>query len=89
MTSIVAGVIDAQGGVRVCVDETIEGIMGVVGPGEHCYIIPNMKVREPVQWEKIPALIEAVHSYVAKVAWHRLSSRTQAHLRGHSPLHTP
>jgi hypothetical protein len=89
MKSIVAGIIDSQGGVRVCVDETVEGIMACVGHGEHCYVVPNMKVQEPVQWDKMPALIETVHSYVAAVAWHKLSSRTQALLRGLGRLAEP
>ena len=82
LRSFVAGIVDAQGGVRVEINETIEGIMGCVGPSEHCYIIPYMKVQEPLEWEQVPALVETVHSHIAEVAWERLSSRTQALLRG-------
>jgi hypothetical protein len=82
-TALVAGVIDAQGGVRTVVGTWAEIVDA--SKGEHFYLVPGLRVSDPVPREQIPAMIARVHQHVAKVAWHRLSSRTQAVLRGQFP----
>ena len=81
--SRVAGIVDTKGGVRIMVGTRAE-IIAAVGAGERFFLVPRLRVIEPVPYEKIPSLIDQVHEHVAKVAWHRLSLRTQAVLRGPS-----
>lgn len=64
MLSAVAGIVDRGGGIRVVVGPRRNMILHR-GPGEHLFIVPELKVQEPVPWGKAQAdLIENVRSYV-------------------------
>jgi hypothetical protein len=62
--SLVAGVVDRKGGMRVVV--TDGPLSCHVQPGERLYVLPNYQVQEPVPFADIPALVARVERYVAK-----------------------
>lgn len=45
--SAVAGIVDVRGGLRIVVTEP-DAFRHHVGPGELCYILPNVRVQEPL-----------------------------------------
>ena len=63
--SAVAGIIDKNGGLRVVVTERWR-MKYHVKKGEKIFVVPNLKVQEPVAWGKETVdLIERVKTYVA------------------------
>lgn len=61
--SIVAGIVDRKGGLRVVVTD---GPLTVhIGSGERAYVLPD-KIQEPVPFNEIPTLITKVEQYVAQ-----------------------
>jgi len=63
--SIVAGIVSPGGGFRVVVEKRHD-IHCHVFPGERLYILPGVKVTEPVSFDKVPNLIKKVEDYVAE-----------------------
>jgi hypothetical protein len=62
--SALAGIVDRKGGLRVVVTE--EWRMPFhVNRGERAFILPGIKVREPVPWEQIAWTIRRVELYIA------------------------
>lgn len=61
--SAVAGIIDRGGGLRVVVGPRGNMIYHI-GRGERLYLIEGLKVREPVAWGAVPALIETVRERI-------------------------
>jgi len=65
MTSAVAGIVDQNGGLRIVVTQRRQ-MRAHVGKGEMLFIVPGLKVQEPVPWGKDTVdLIERVQAYVA------------------------
>ena len=64
--SVVAGVVDKNGGIRVVV--TQPWLMHHhLNEGERAVIVPRLTVREPVAWDQIPNVIETVKQYIAEL----------------------
>ena len=63
MKSAVAGVVDRGGGLRVVVGPRA-GMKYHRGDGEYLYILPGLRVIEPVPIEEAAELIERVTQYV-------------------------
>jgi hypothetical protein len=61
--SHVAGVIDTYGGLRVVVG-TKRSIRANARCDDLMLIVPELRIREPVQWEKIPWLVGRVQHHV-------------------------
>lgn len=61
MKSLVAGIIDRKGGLRIVV--TDGDLNCHIGPGERTYVLP-FKVQEPIPFEDIPKLVAKVEQYV-------------------------
>jgi hypothetical protein len=61
--SAVAGIIDAKGGLRVVVTQRWR-MHHHVGPGERLFIVPNLRVQEPVSIGDAAPLIETVKRYI-------------------------
>lgn len=57
--SAVAGILDRGGGLRVVVTKRWR-MKHHVGPGERLFIVPGLRVREPVSWGAVPALMRHV-----------------------------
>ena len=62
--SSVAGIIDKHGGMRVVVTQRWR-MRHHVGKGERLFVLPEVKVQEPVPWDDIPELIARVQRHVA------------------------
>ena len=63
--SAVAGIVDVKGGLRVVVTQR-RRMKYHVALGERLFIVPGLKVQEPVAWGKDQAdLIARVEAYVA------------------------
>lgn len=65
MLSSVAGILNRKGGLRVVVTQRWR-MRQHVSKGERLFVLPGYKVKEPVPWNEIPALIEGVQKHVAK-----------------------
>ena len=63
MPSSVAGILDQRGGLRVVVTEHWR-MAAHVGRGERLFILPNVKVQEPLSTAQAIPLIEEVKRYV-------------------------
>ena len=74
--SLVAGIVDRKGGLRVVVDGDIRPHLG---PGERAYILPD-KVQEPIPLHAIPALVAKVEQYVSRMIAGNGNSRTDYRL---------
>ena len=61
--SIVAAVLDGYGGAPVVVTER-ENLRHHVRPGMIPVIVPDLLVREPIPWWRIPSLLHTVDRYV-------------------------
>src|SRR5258708_30030613 len=62
--SVVAGILAAVGGLRVVVTPW-QDMRNHVGPGERLFILPHLKVQEPVPWGQAQAdLIQKVYDHV-------------------------
>ena len=61
--SVVAGVVDKRGGLRVVVTQPWL-VHHHVNEGERAVIVPRLMVREPVAWNKIPDVIEIVKRHI-------------------------
>lgn len=65
MKSAVAGIIDRNGGLRVVVTQR-KRMKHHVAEGERLFIVPHLRVQEPVAWGKDQVdLIARVEAYVA------------------------
>jgi hypothetical protein len=60
--SSVFGILDPYGGLRVVV--TAGNIEHHARPYEIAIVVPDLKIREPVPWGKIPWLIHTVENHV-------------------------
>lgn len=58
----VAGIVDANGGLRIVVSE-YDHLGHHIQDGEKIYVLP-FEVNDPVSWGEIPALIANVEDYV-------------------------
>lgn len=65
MPSAVAGVLEAQGGLRIVVTQRWR-MHNHVKKGERLFVLPGVEVEEPVPWDEIPLLIHRVQLYVAE-----------------------
>lgn len=65
MASVVAGIIDKKGRLRVVVTQRWR-IRHHVKTNERLFVLPGLKVQEPVPWDDIPSLIHKVHVHVAR-----------------------
>jgi len=64
LSSAVAGIIDASGGLRVVVTEHWR--MGMhVGEGERLFIVPDLEVQEPLSMAQAAPIIEIVKKHIA------------------------
>lgn len=61
--SIVAGIVDRGGGVRVVVTAQ-DNIHYHVGEGERLYVVPDFFVEQPLPYEKYAHVIETALEYV-------------------------
>ncbi len=62
--SAVAGIVDSKGGLRVVVTQRWR-MRFHVGKGERLFVLPGVRVQEPVPWGQVQAdLIERVKTYV-------------------------
>jgi hypothetical protein len=61
--SAVAGIVDSSGGLRVVVTQR-ERMHHHISKGEKLFIVPGMRVQEPVPWDEIPVVIRKVELYV-------------------------
>jgi hypothetical protein len=64
--SDVAGIIDNKGGFRVVVTER-HRFKHHVAKGERLYVVPGMKVQEPIPFENIHGIVTKVEEYVSSV----------------------
>lgn len=62
--SVVAGIIDSKGDLRVVVTERWR-MQFHVGKDERLFIVPSLTVQEPVPLDEVPAVIEAVKRHLA------------------------
>lgn len=69
MKSAVAGIIDAGGGLRVVIAQPHE-LQWHVGAGEQLFIVPKLRVKEPVPLHEIPDLVRLVENHVANQLKH-------------------
>jgi len=63
LKSAVAGIVGIDGGIRVVVTPRWR-MKYHVGPGERLFVIPGLRVCEPVSWGEIPALINRVNAHI-------------------------
>jgi hypothetical protein len=61
--SRVAGIIDVWGGLRVIVAKKFGAH---VARGEHLFVVPRLRVREPVEWDTIPFIVHSVQRHIAE-----------------------
>jgi hypothetical protein len=61
--SAVAGILDGKGNFRVVVTQRWR-MRYHISKGERLFVVPGLKVQEPVPWDEIPLLIHRVHLYV-------------------------
>lgn len=62
--SAVAGIIDQNGGLlRVVVTERWR-MHHHVNKGERLFVVPGLRVTEPVSWDEVPNVIEAVKQHL-------------------------
>jgi len=61
--SSVAGIIDANGGLRVVVTEHWR-MFHHVGRGERLFIVPDLEVQEPLSMAQAAPVIEAVKRHI-------------------------
>jgi len=80
MRSAVAGVLDSNGGLRVVVTERWR-MRYHVSQGERLFVVPGLRVTEPVPWDDIPPLIETVQRHVAQT----LAGRSNTAAQGDEP----
>ena len=73
MLSDVAGITDKNGGFRVVVTER-HRFKYHVGPGERLFVVPGLKVQEPIPFEEIRPIVIQVEEYITS----RLAPRTNA-----------
>src|SRR5215213_1495261 len=71
--SDVAGITDKNGGFRVVVTER-HRFKYHVGPGERLFVVPGLKVQEPIPFEEIRPIVIQVEEYITS----RLAPRTNA-----------
>jgi hypothetical protein len=64
MKSAVAGIIDSNGGLRVVVTQRWR-MHHHVKKGEKLFVVPGLKVREPVSLSQAADLIETVKKHIA------------------------
>lgn len=55
--SSVAAIVDVHGGIRVVVTPRWR-MRFHCGEGERLYIVPGLRVKEPVEWDRVPRVIE-------------------------------
>lgn len=65
MRSAVAGVVDRNGSVRVVIGPR-DRMWCHVAPGERIFILPRLRVTEPVDLPHIPGLLARVTAHVRK-----------------------
>jgi hypothetical protein len=63
--SHVAGIISPNGAVRYVVTEKWR-FKYHLQPGERLFVVPKLRVREPIVWEQIPTLINAVNDHIKR-----------------------
>ena len=61
--SSVAGIVDSTGGLRIVVSKKWQ-MRYHVQNGERLFIVPGLKVQDPVSWEDQPSLINIVENYI-------------------------
>lgn len=63
MLSDVAGIIDSKGGFRVVVTER-HRFKHHVAKGERLFVVPNLKVKEPIPFEDIHGIVTKVEEHI-------------------------
>jgi hypothetical protein len=63
MSSVVAGIVSPNGGLRVVITE-FSNLMSHVGKHEICYVLPGVLVEEPVPINEMGDLIDRVESHI-------------------------
>ena len=63
VTSVLAGIIERGGGIRVIVTAR-ENVQCHVGDGEKAYIVPDFFIDGPVPMQRYPALVQRAIKYV-------------------------
>jgi hypothetical protein len=61
--SAVAGILDAQGGLRIVVTQRWR-MKFHIGKGERAFIVPGFLLQEPVPWNYIPVMVRRVELYI-------------------------
>lgn len=61
--SAVAGILDSYGCLRFVVSQRWR-FKHYVRPDERLFIVPGLKVQEPVPWDDIPRVIAKVEAYI-------------------------
>lgn len=74
-TSAVAGILDPYGGLRVVVDRDSK-FRHHVRCDEMPFVVPGLRVREPVPWHQIPFVIASVERHIAE--WVRTRNDPEA-----------
>ena len=64
-SSAVAGILDPYGGLRVVVDQDNK-FRHHVRCDEMLFVVPGLRVHEPVPWHKIPFVISSVEQHIAE-----------------------
>lgn len=64
--SFVAGVLQIDGGVRTVVTNSLASLEENVAKGERFFIVPDLLVREPVEWNAIPFVVNSARKAVLK-----------------------
>lgn len=65
MKSAVAGILDSYGGLRVVITERWR-LKNHKRHDELLFVVPNLKVKEPVPWDMIPWLVASVERHIAE-----------------------
>lgn len=76
--SRVAAVLDGYGGWHVVVTQPHD-MQNHVRAGQLLVLVPNLTVKEPVEWGRIPALLARVEQYILR--W--IEERNDPELRDH------
>ena len=64
--SDVAGIVDRKGGFRVVVTQRFR-MRHHVGKGERLFVVPGLKVQEPIPFENIYGIVSQVEEYITSV----------------------
>jgi hypothetical protein len=73
MRSAVAVIVDKKGGSRVVITQRWR-MMLHLDPGERLFVVPGLKVVEPLEWDDIPRVLGIALAYAEAwrdLPWHR------------------